>query len=167
MDSCIAQYYRCPERYVQLKVDGMLSGESGYFSFGSDVVCYGQLCSGASSPTPDGNLCDVISHTANKNGVTYLPFDVTQVVDNLRLELYSKNLRHDESLLSLMLHEIYYLIRPLLPGGVRRRLQKARLSNWNTLKFPRWPVDRSVDLLFEQLLLVTLRSQRLERIPFI
>ena len=101
------------------------------------------------------------------NGITYLPFDVTQVVDNLRLELYSKNSRHDESFLGSILNKIYYLLRPLLPGGVRRILQKARLSGWKSLKFPRWPVDRSVDLLFEQLLLVSLRSQQLERIPFI
>jgi hypothetical protein len=167
MDDYIAQYYRCPERYVQLKVDGTLSEESGYFSFGSDVVCYGQLCSETPSPIPNGKLYDAIRHPATENGTTYLPFDVTQVVDNLRLELYSKNSRHDESFLKSIPYEIYYLIRPLLSGGIRRRLQKARFSNWKTLKFPRWPVDRSVDLLFEQLLLVSLRSQRLERIPFI
>src|SRR5262249_51040688 len=38
---------------------------------------------------------------------------------------------------------------------------------WKTLKFPRWPVDRSIDLLFEQVLLASLRTQRLGRIPFI
>ena len=109
----------------------------------------------------------MISHVATENGITYLPFDVTQVVDNLRLELYSKNSRYDESLFSSMLNEIYYLARPLLPRGVRRLLQKARLSDWKTLKFPRWPVDRSVDFLFEQLLLLSLKSQRIEQIPFI
>ena len=167
MDNCIAQYYRCPEGYVQLKVDGTLSGESGYFRFGSDVVCFGQLCKETPSPIANEKLYDAISHAVARNGITYLPFDVTQVVDNLRLELYSKNSRHDEAFLGSTLNKIYYLLRPLLPGGVRRCLQKARLSNWKTLKFPRWPVDRSVDLLFEQLLLLSLRSQRLERIPFI
>ena len=146
---------------------GQLSEENGYFRFGSEVLCYGQLCRDTPSPIPNGKLYDVISHAATENGITHLPFNVTQVVDNLRLELYSKNSRHDESLLSSILKTIYYLFRPLLPEDVRRRLQKARLSNWKTLKFPGWPVDRSVDLLFEQLLLVSLKSQRLERIPFI
>ena len=167
MNKYVAQYYRCLERHIKFNLAGPLSQENGYFRFGSEGLCYGQLARHTPSPTPDGKLCDVISHTANKSGFTYLPFDVTQVVDNLRLELYAKNSRHEESLLTSIPNELYYLIRPLLPVGVRRRLQKTRMSNWKTLKFPRWPVDNRVDLLFEQLLLMSLRSQRLERIPFI
>ena len=167
MNEYLTQYYRCQERYIRFSLAGPLSEENGYFRLGHEGIYYGQLAKDTPSPMPDGNLCDAISRTANTNGVTYLSFDVTQTVENLRLELYSKNSRHDESLFTSIPNEIYYLIRPLLPGGVRRRLQKARLSNWKTLKFPRWPVDRSVDLLCEQLLLVSLRSQRLERIPFI
>jgi len=167
MNEYVTQYYRCPESYIKFTVTGPLSKEEGFFRFGDEGLCYGQLARDTPSPTPSGKLCDVISRTSHDNGITSLPFDVRKIVDNLRLELYSKYSRHDESLLTSIPNEIYYRIRPLLPGGVRRRLQKARLSNWKTLKFPRWPVDRSVDLLFEQLLLVSLRSQRLERIPFI
>jgi len=167
MNEYVTQYYRCPERYIKFAIVGPFSKEEGFFRFGNEGLCNGQLARDTPSPTPNGKLCDVISHTSHSNVITYLPFDVTQVVDNLRLELYSKNSRHDESFLGSILTKIYYLLRPLLPRGVRRILQKARLSNWKTLKFPRWPVDRSVDLLFEQLLLVSLRSQQLERIPFI
>lgn len=167
MNEYVTQYYRCPERYVQLNVKCALTGESGYFNFGDDVVCYGQLCGEIPSLIPNVKLYDAIRDATTDNGITYLPFDVTQVVDNLRLELYSKNTLHAGSLFSSFLNGIYYRARPLLPGGVRRCLQKARLSNWKTLKFPRWPVDHNVDLLFEQLLLLSIRSQRLERIPFI
>jgi hypothetical protein len=163
----VTQYYRCPERYTRFDLAGQLSQEHGYFRFWNDALCYGQLARDTPSPTPNGKLCDVISHTAHNNGITYLPFDITQVVDNLRLELYSKNSFHNGSLLSSILNETYYLARPLLPGGARRLLQKARLSDWKSLMFPRWPVDRSVDLLFEQLLLASLRAQGLERVPFI
>lgn len=167
MNEYVTRYYRCPERHIKFNLAGPLSQGNGYFRFGNEGLCYGQLARDTPSPTPNGKVCDVIGQATTENGITYLPFDVTQVVDNLRLELYSKNSRHDESFLGLILNKIYYLLRPLLPGDVRRILQKARLSNWKTLRFPRWPVDRSVDLLFEQLLLVSLRSQRLERIPFI
>jgi len=167
MNEYVTQYYRCPERYSKFTIADQLSKEEGFFRFGDEGLCYGQLARDTPSPTPDGKLCDVISRTSNNNGITYLPFDVTQVVDNLRLELYSKNCRHNGSFLGSSLNDIYYFLRPLLPGGVRRLLQKARLSNWNALKFPRWPVDRSVDLLFEQLLLASLRAQGLKRIPFI
>jgi hypothetical protein len=163
----VTQYYRCPERYIRFDLAGQLSQEHGYFRFWNDALCYGQLARDMPSPTPNGKLCDATSHTSNNNGITYLPFDITQVVDNLRLELYSKNSFHNGSLLSSILNETYYLARPLLPGGVRRLLQKARLSDWKSLMFPRWPVDRSVDLLFEQLLLASLRAQGLERVPFI
>ena len=167
MNKYIAQYYRCQEKNIKFDLGGQLSQENGYFRFGNEALCYGQLARSTPSPILNGNLCDVISHAVTENGTTYLPFDVTQVVDNLRLELYSKTSLHNGSLFNSILNEIYYLARPLLPGGARRLLQKARLSNWKTLTFPRWPVDRSVDLLFDQLLLLSLRSQRLERIPFI
>jgi len=167
MNEYVTQYYRCPERYIRFDLAGQLSQENGYFRFGNDALCYGQLARATPPPILNGKLYDVISHIVTENGTTYLPFDVTQVVDNLRLEVYSKNSLLSGSPFSSILNEIYYRARPLLPGGVRRSLQKARLSNWKTLKFPRWPVDRSVDLLFEQLLLASLRAQGLERIPFI
>ena len=167
MNKYVVQYYRCPERYITLNLAAPLSQESGYFRFGDEGVCYGQLARDTPSLTPNRKLCDVISHAVTENGTTYLPFDVTQVVDNLRLELYAKNSRHNESLVGSKLNEMYYLLRSLLPWGVRRFLQNVRLSDWKTLEFPRWPVDRSVDLLFEQLLLASLRAQGVERIPFI
>jgi hypothetical protein len=167
MNEYVTQYYRCPERYIKFTITGPLSTEEGFFRFGNEGRCYGQLAGTTPSPTLNGNLFDVIRHAVSENGITYLPFNVSQVVDNLRLELYAKNSPHDGSLSSSILNEIYYRARPLLPRDVRRFLQKVRLSDWKTLKFPRWPVDRCVDLLFEQLLLLSLKSQRLERIPFV
>ena len=167
MNKYIVEYYRCPERYIRFDLADQLSQENGYFRFGNEALCYGQLARGTLSPILNGNLYDVISHVVTENGTTYLPFDVTQVVDNLRLELYSRNSLHNGSLFNSILNEIYYCARPLPPAGVRRSLQKARLSDWKSLKFPRWPIDRSVDFLFEQLLLASLRAQGLERIPFI
>ena len=167
MNEYVTQYYRCPERYIRFNLAGPLSKENGYFRFGNEGLYYGQLTKDTVSPTPDGNLCDVLSHASTKNGITYLPFDITQVADNLRFELYVNESSRGGSVFTSMPHKIYYLVRRLLPGAIRKRLQKARLSDWNTLKFPRWPVDRSVDLLFEQLLLASLRAQELERIPFI
>ena len=95
MNEYVVQYYRCPERYIKSNFAGPLSQANGYFRFGGEGIYYGQLARNAPSPTPNGKLCDVTSHTSNNNGITYLPFDVTQVVDNLRLELYSKNFPHE------------------------------------------------------------------------
>ena len=66
-----------------------------------------------------------------------------------------------------VLARMYYLIRPILSAGVRRRLQKIYLSGWDKLPFPRWPVDCSVDHIFQKLLLLALKANCGERIPFI
>src|SRR5208282_2894928 len=39
--------------------------------------------------------------------------------------------------------------------------------DWNKLQFPKWPVDCSVDQLLGRLLLLLLKSNRVDRIPFI
>jgi len=61
----------------------------------------------------------------------------------------------------------YYLVRPILPVAVRKHLQAIRLRNWKRLRFPHWPVDRTVDNLMEQALLLLLRAQDAKEIPFI
>jgi hypothetical protein len=167
MDNQVAQYFRCPERYVLFKVDGMLSGASGYFNFGNDIVCFGQLSEGQISPRPNRDLINVIKRAFSEGGITYLPFDVSQVADNLRYELYPNSCKDGISFLSSSLETLYYLMRPLLPVPVRKHLQKAWLTNWSRLSFPHWPVDTTVDRLFERLLFFSLKSQNLRQIPFI
>lgn len=167
MDACVVQYYRCPERYIRFDVKGELSDDSGYFHFGNNGMCYGQLSGNRPATTPSGNLSNAMDHAVTEHGTTYLPFDAAQVATNFRYELYAQTLYHGNTTLDSVLHQIYYFLRPLMPVAVRKYLQKVWLKNWNTLQFPAWPVDCTVDSLFEQLLMLSLRSQRVERIPFI
>jgi len=167
MDNPVAQYYRCPERYVQFKVDGALAGVSGYFRFGDDVVCFGQLCRDQPSPRQNGALADAMNHVVSDDGITYLPFNISHVADNLRHELYTHAAGKRISILNSVSSNLYYLVRPLLPVAVRKFLQKAWLTNWSKQPFPTWPVDSTVDRLFEQLLRLSLKSQNLKHIPFI
>ncbi len=51
--------------------------------------------------------------------------------------------------------------------GVRKHLQKVRLSGWDKIPFPRWPVDRSVDTLMESAMTLALKAQGRSSIPFI
>lgn len=167
MNKYVVEYYRCPDKYINVDLAGALSNESGYFKFGERGLYYGRVYGDRPSTAPNGHLRDLTSSVRMGRGVTYLPFDLTQVADNLRLELYANGAFHSTSSFGSLLKDGYYLLRPLLPASLRRRLQKARLSGWRNLKFPCWPVDRSVDQLFEQILLASLRAQGLERIPFI
>jgi hypothetical protein len=166
VNSSVLEYYRCPEHYLQLAAKGPISGTSGFFRFGQDIVCYGKS-SGQPSDSPAGALYDAASETAIENGTVSLPFDLEEVANNLRFELYTNSSDADQSLLQAIANQIYYFLRPSLPVKVRKYLQRVRLSGWSDLPFPRWPVDRTVDDLFEQTLLLSLKAQAADRIPFI
>jgi hypothetical protein len=90
-------------------------------------------------------------------------------VDNLRLERYSKKSpsRTGALLASEAARWLYYRIRPALSDSLRQTLQRISLRDWNRLSFPRWPVDTSVEDIFERDLLAAMKSARLESIPFI
>lgn len=165
----LVDYYRCREQHAKIALTGLPVNEAGYFRFGRrQGLYYGQLCGSRPAAKPDSDLCDVMSQvSAQPDGVTCLPFDLGQIADNLRFELYMNGTYQEPSISQSILKDCYYALRPLLPDVVRKRLQKAHLSDWQRLTFPRWPVDSSVDQLFEQTLLASLRAQRLERIPII
>ncbi|PYX05706.1 MAG: hypothetical protein DMG88_20635 [Acidobacteria bacterium] len=165
MNDCFTQYYRCPEDCIRLALKGPLSEASGYFRFGPDTVCYGKCSGGSPSGSPEGILHDGLQGTSIDGDTLHLPFDLKQVVENLRYELYLGE--HTSGSVLKALTKAYYLIRPLLPVGVRKHIQKWRLRGWDQLPFPHWPVDRTVDQIFEQVMLLSLRSQPVDRIPFI
>jgi len=96
-----------------------------------------------------------------------LPFDFAAVIDSLRYERYMKNGLDKRATVRTAINNSYYFIRPILPVGVRKYLQRLRLSGWEQIPFPTWPVDRSVDTLCEQLLLLSMRAAGLDQIPFI
>jgi hypothetical protein len=66
-----------------------------------------------------------------------------------------------------MVREAYYSLRPALPVSVRRHLQHLWLRGWEQRRFPRWPVDCTVDEMFAALLCLVLRASPERRIPFI
>jgi len=167
MNKYIVDYYRCLEQHVNVGLAGPLLNEAGYFKFGGQGLYYGQLCGDKPAAKPNGHLCDLMSQVRAQDGITCLPFDLGQIADNLRFELYANGTRQGASFFRSILKDSYYTLRPLLPSAFRKRLQKAHLSDWQKLTFPRWPVDCSVDQLFDHILLASLRARQLERIPFI
>jgi len=96
-----------------------------------------------------------------------LPFDLAQVVDNLRYERYVNHLGQQRWLENAWIKRIYYLLRPMLPVSLRKHVQKGYLQDWETIPFPAWPVDCSVDRLFEKLLVLTLQVRHIDRLPFV
>jgi hypothetical protein len=165
MTDYLAQYYRCPEHYIRFGLKGSLSEESGYFRFGDDTV-YGRYCGRRPASSPFECLYDALADTLIQDGKTYLPFDFGQVTEGLRYELYARASEANSKLQSAF-KRLYYLARPLLPIVVRKRLQQLHARGWEGIPFPHWPVDRTVDDLFERLLQLSLRSSGADMIPFI
>ena len=164
MNNCVSRFYRCPELYARFASKGPFSVENRYFRFGEEVTCYGGLW-GDHAVEPTGTLYDASHDFEMNDGTVYLPFNPQEVVDNLRGERYVADWRHERPLSALAW--MYYFIRPILSVSLRRHLQKFHLRGWEKLPFPRWPVDSSVDSLLQQLLLLSIRSSKVEQIPFI
>ena len=96
-----------------------------------------------------------------------MPFDPAQVVDNLRYERSVGPSGPPRWLAQAWIKHTYYLLRPLLPVALRKPVQHRSRRGWETLPFPAWPVERSVDRLLETLRMLALHARHLDRLPFI
>jgi hypothetical protein len=165
MLTCLSEYYRCPDEYLKFAQSGTLSSSTGYFQFGKETTCYGSYVGRAPATHAPGEQWNALCDIEFKDGTVYLPFDPSEVVNNLRFETYAADWRGKFPMSALA--RMYYFLRPLLPVHIRKHLQGFHFKGWSDLKFPRWPVDCSVDNLLAQLLSLSLRASGLNRMPFI
>jgi hypothetical protein len=160
--------FRCPEDLAAFTVAADLSENEGYFRFGS-LICYGQCFSGPPARLVTDTLPFVGQDMRINPLPVRLPFDPVQVVDNLRFERYVANSPGGvKSLPSKnVIRDMYYLARPLMPVVVRKEFQKMYFRGWDKISFPAWPVDRTVENIFEQLLCFAMKSRNIDKIPFV
>lgn len=160
--------FRCPEELGDLHIAGRLSDESGYFRLGSNAICYGQCSSGPPAAEFKDNLHDAGEHVRIGESSVFLPFDPRQVLDNLRCERYVPKRSTARSLAPTgPVGRMYYRVRPILGVAVRRHFQRFYLRGAKHIPFPKWPVDRTVEEIFEQLLIYSMKSQNTDKVPFI
>jgi hypothetical protein len=165
MLSCLTEYYRCPDEHLNFAQTGTLSESTGYFQFGKETICYGSYVGREPAAHVPGEQFNALCDIEFKNGTVYLPFDPSEVINNLRFETYAADWREKFPMSSLA--PMYYFLRPLLPVHIRKHLQEFHFRGWSNLKFPRWPVDCSVDNLLAQLLSLSLKASGMNRMPFI
>lgn len=161
----VRERYRCPEGFLDFRIAEHLSNDPGFFQFGPETICYGRCASDRHRAKPDASLPDLLPRVsaARKSSLT-LPFDPTEVIDNLRLERYPCS-RMGKS--EKALKNIYYQLRPLTNRSLRIGVQKLRAANWGNRRFPQWPVDTTVENICERLLLLALKASGADKIPFI
>lgn len=162
----LTNYFKCPSQIFEFVVDGELTSPPGFFRLGTDTVCYGKSSTGGVSEQPRLDLFDVSENVRANGAGVILPFDPEEVARNLRQERYAKDCDHF-GLSDGFIREMYYLVRPWMPLSFRKHLQRIYLRGWEKLSFPKWPVDRTVDRLFQKLLVLGLKSKGLDSIPFI
>jgi hypothetical protein len=164
----LGEYFGCPDSLVRVETNGRPSTREGYFTFG-DVVCYGRLTAGDPAAHVTDNLLDAFGAAVISDRGVRLPFELSEVVTNLRCEEYQQNGYRflDRFTNAPAAQHVYYFLRPMLRVGVRKHLQKIRLSGWERIAFPRWPVDTSVDALMRQTLGMVMKQQGLTRLPFV
>jgi hypothetical protein len=167
MRTAFQDYYRCPDTYGRFDA-GELRSDEGYFKF-YEAIGYGRLPGGPRTDQVDSLLPDVSDDVGASSGCVRLPFDHSEVVDNLRLERYAQKHQHyvDKITAGSLARAAYYFARPILPVAVRRHLQKVRLSGWESIPFPRWPVDFSVEALMRRTMALEMRARGIDSLPFI
>jgi hypothetical protein len=115
--------------------------------------------------SPAKALHDALLDTTIAEGTTVLPFDLTELVENLRCEKYVNHWRSVD--VRSAFARLYYFVRPALPFVARNYLKKLHLKGWESQSFPHWPVDCSVDNLTAQVLQLLVRSSGTGQVPFI
>ena len=164
----LAGRYHCPEGVGDFAVSSELSPECGFFRFGPDAVCYGQCTFGAPEEFVADSLHDCLDELKLSGSPVQLPFDPVQVVDNLRRERYCATVTGIKTLTAHGISQAaYYLVRPILGVSVRKHLQRWFFRGWEEIPFPRWPVDHTVENIIEQLMVLSMKSRKVDRVPFI
>jgi hypothetical protein len=165
----LADFYRCPADFVAFDPPGETASHPGYFTFGPDALLYGTSTANAPSTFHGQALPDLSDQVRCWGSERALPFDLAQIVDNLRLERYIPKALNGfrEVLATSAARDVYYLLRPYLPEAVRKVVQRAYFGNWKKLEFPKWPVDTTVENLMERVLCLSMRGRGLDKIPFI
>ena len=165
MSSAFLDYFRCPEEFAKFGAAGAFGPEPGFFRFGNGITCYGRSA-GEVLTASNGELPDSLPLTQIQKNEIQLPFDADEIVENLRRERYVAP-QKTPSPAKKAIETIYYAVRPLLSVGVRKHFQRYHLRGRKRIKFPQWPVDKTVDHLCAQLMSFSVHRSAGQGIPFV
>jgi hypothetical protein len=161
----LIDYFRLPAEFGRFEAAPSRSDDAGFFRFG-DSTCFGRVA----HRSPSVRVSDRVP-AINPNEVDgfMLPFDLSEVITNLRRERYAveKSGWLEQMTSTAAAQALYYALRPMLPVPLRKHLQRIRLRGWDRIPFPSWPIDDTVDRLMETSLALLLKNGGVDPIPFI
>ena len=164
--SLLSDFYCCPQLAAHFTVEEGLSQLAGYFRLRNGLICYARLAGTQPAETANATLPESCPQFSEKSNTINLAFDPAEAVANLRLEKYTAEGESSRNGGSLV-RRLYYLLRPFMPVNVRKHLQRFSLRGWDRIPFPLWPVDRSVDRLYEWLLALAMEAEGATGVPFV
>lgn len=160
--AAFTDYFRCPPAFAPFSVSGTLAREPIFFAFDA-AKCFGRTVDSQanfSSTQAETPLCEI--DEINCTNRILLPFDATEVMENLRREYYLSTTNNDR-----MLRRLYYTVRPAIAAPLRKLIQRIIARSRLASSFPCWPVDCSVDVLAQALMAQAIAGDGEGEIPFI
>jgi hypothetical protein len=159
----LSEYYRFAEPWVRFSCEDA-AGNPGFFTFGNGAVCFGKCSSLSVARSPKPPLPDALPHAFLAKDAVHLPFNLDEVVCNLRNERYTQAA---SGLVRRIIRDAYYFMRPSMGVRFRKRLQQMYLYGWRNIPFPIWPIDRSADRIMERALALGMEASGAPSVPFI
>jgi glycosyltransferase involved in cell wall biosynthesis len=161
-------YYRLSVDSLGLISPANLSGDAGFFRFGSETICYGQCGSGVADKADRSWLYGASQSMHLTGSQVHVQCDPVQMIETLRRERYMTSIGGRKRIVTHeLIRNAYYLIREYMPVWARSPLQDIYFNDWQKLQFPKWPVDLTVDTLHRELLRLSMETQGVSRVPFI
>src|SRR5713226_9543331 len=160
MNKSFQEYFCCSAMPVNFSVQGQPGGSPGFFRLGHDAVYFGKLYPSLQPRLLSRDYVDVSTLLDVRDHTISLPFDLNDVVSSLRMETYAGMMDEKDTYLGTdpLLRKLYYWARPILPVSIRSVLQRIKLQRKLSNAFPSWPVDRSVDILFEKTMMLAIHA---------
>src|ERR1017187_8389677 len=126
MRSVLSDYYRLPDHWDASDTVAPI-GDAGFFRFGSKIVCYGNSESGVASSSARTRRFDALKSVRRTGSEIQLPFNISEVIENLRREHYVKQLSPEPKRIGNhpLARNAYYFWRHFLPTSFRRSLQRS------------------------------------------
>ncbi len=169
IEESLSEYYRIPANSLDFIVSEIAVREIRFPRFGTGTNCHGSCEPGSIAKTAYTHLYDAPKYRDLNGCHVHLPFDPTEMIDNLRKERYATHLSFGQNGLvrHALVRNAYYAVREFLPLSVRCCLQKIYLGDWRQSPFPHWPVDFTVETLHEDFLRISMEAEGVRRVPFI
>jgi hypothetical protein len=166
LSQALDERFRCSEKLFDLILNEQLSSEDRFFRFGLDAICYGRFHSATCESRSDSMLFDTMSDVSVLDGKLNVPFNPTEIIENLRMERYA-HIPSMEGKFERFFRKLYYGLRPFTSLAIRKQIQKFHARNWRNQSFPKWPVDTTVENICETLLLKSMEAKGVNRTPFV